>query len=213
MYVMIKVLVADDHAVVREGLKQILAETPGMVVADEASNGRELLEKVWTRRFDVVVLDISMPGGDALEIVKQLKRQRPELPILVFSMHSEEQYAVRFFKAGVSGYLTKGGPPEELVLALQKVSKGGKYVTSSIGEKLVSELTDDLDKPPHETLSDREYEVFCRIAAGKTVREIGNELCLSPKTISTYRTRVLKKMRMRTNAELMRYAFKHTLVE
>lgn len=210
---MIEILVADDHAVVREGLRQILAETPGMIVADEASNGRELLEKASTRRFDVVVLDISMPGGDALEIVKQLKRQRPDVPILVFSMHSEEQYAVRFFKAGVSGYLTKAGPLKELVLALQRVSQGGKYVTSSIGEKLANELAADLEKLPHEALSDREYEVFSRIAAGKTVREIGNELCLSPKTISTYRTRVLQKMRMRTNAELMRYAFKHGIVE
>ena len=209
---MIRILVADDHAVVREGLRQIVSETPGMVVADEASTGWELLEKVWKQQFDVLILDISMPGRDALDLVKQLKKERPELAILVFTMHSEGQYAVRFLKAGVSGYLSKERAPDELVLAIRKVSQGGKYITSSIGEKLAAELTGDSEGLPHEALSDREYEVFSRIASGRTVSEIAKELYLSPKTISTYRTRVLRKMGMRTNAELMRYAFAHALV-
>ncbi len=210
---MIRILIADDHAVVREGVKQIVAGTPDMVVAGEAASGRELLEKVWAQRFDVLVLDISMPGGDVLDIVRHLKKQTPALQILVFSVHSEAQYAVRFLKAGASGYLTKERAPEELVLAIQSVSQGGKYITSSVGEKLVRELTTDARRLPHETLSNREYEVFRRIALGQTVGEIGEDLSLSPKTISTYRSRVLGKMGIRTNAELMRYAFKHGLVE
>jgi two-component system invasion response regulator UvrY len=210
---MIRILVADDHAVVREGVKQIVAETPGMVVVDEASSTRELVQKVLTQGVDVIVLDVSMPGGDALDIVRHLKKQRPTLQVLVFSVHSEEQYAVRFLKAGASGYLTKDRAPEELVEAIHRVSRGAMYITSSVGEKLAWELATGARKPRHEALSNREYEIFRRIALGKTVGEIGEDLSLSPKTISTYRTRVLRKMRMRTNAELMRYAFKHGLVE
>lgn len=210
---MIKILIADDHAIVREGLKQILAETPDMVVADEASNGQEVLNKVWEKEYHVVVLDISMPGISGLDILKQLKSQRPRLPVLVLSMHPEEQYAVRVLRAGASGYLTKQSVPDELITAIRKVSLGMKYVSSSLAEKLASDLGIEAEKPLHETLSDREYQVMCMIASGKTVREIADELFLSVKTISTYRSRILEKMKMKTNAELTHYAIKNQLVD
>lgn len=210
---MIKILIADDHAIVREGLKQILAETPDMVVADEASNGQEVLNKVWEKEYDVVVLDISMPGISGLDILKQLKSQRPKLPVLVLSMHPEEQYAVRVLRTGASGYLTKQSVPDELIMAIRKVSLGRKYVSSFLAEKLASDLGIETEKLPHETLSDREYQVMCMIASGKTVKEVADELFLSVKTISTYRSRILEKMKMTSNAELTHYAIKNKLVD
>jgi two-component system invasion response regulator UvrY len=210
---MIKIFIADDHAIVREGLKQIVAETTDMAVTDEADTGHEVLEKVSENDYDVVVLDITMPGLNGLDALKQLRSQRPDLPVLVLSIHPEEQYAVRVLKAGASGYLTKESAPDELISAIRKVSMGGKYVTPSLAEKLASDLVADGKKPLHETLSDREYQVLCMIASGKTVTEIAEELFLSEKTISTYRSRILEKMKMKTNAELIHYAIKHGLVE
>lgn len=210
---MIKILIADDHPVVRKGLKEIIEEIPDMVVGSEASNGQEALEKVRKSDFDIVVLDISMPGISGLDILKQLKSEKPELSILVLSMYPEEQYAVRVLRAGASGYLTKESAPEELIAAIRKASKGGKYISSSLAEKLAFDLETDAEKPLHETLSDREYQVMRMIASGKTGKEIGEELFLSIKTISTYRARILEKMEMKSNAELTHYALKQGLVE
>lgn len=210
---MIKILIADDHPIVRKGLKEIIEETSDMKVIGEASTGQEVLEKVFKTEFDVVLLDISMPGKSGLDILKELKNHRSKLTVLVLSMHPEEQYAVQVFKAGASGYLTKESAPDELLTALRKVSKGGKYVSSSLAEKLAYALDRDVEKAPHEILSAREYEVMRKIASGKTVTDIARELFLSPKTISTYRTRILEKMNMKNNAELIRYAIKNHLVD
>jgi two-component system invasion response regulator UvrY len=208
----IRLLIGDDHAVVRKGMKQILAETKDIVVADEACNGREVLEKVRKSDFDMVLLDISMPGRDGLEILKELKSLKPKLPVLMLSMYPEEQYAVRSLRSGASGYLTKDSAPDELISAIRKVSSGGKYVSASLAEKLAHKLGADVEKPLHEALSDREYQVMCMIASGKTVKEIGEELSLSVKTVSTYRSRILDKMRLKGNAELTRYAIDNKLV-
>lgn len=210
---MIEILIADDHAIVREGLKQIVAETSDIVVTDEASTGHEVLDKVRDNDYDVVVLDISMPGGDGLNILKQIKREIPKLSVLVLSIHPEEQYAVRALKAGAAGYLTKESAPDELISAIRRVSTGRKFVSSFLAEKLAFDLESDLEKPLHEILSDREYQVMCMIASGKRAKEIAEELCLSIKTISTYRSRILEKMRMKNNAELTHYAIKQGLVE
>lgn len=210
---MIMILIADDHAVVREGLKRIITETSDMVVADEAADGHEVINKALKNDYDVVVLDITMPGINGLDVLKQIRAKKPKLPILVLSVHPEEQYAVRVLKAGASGYLTKERAPDELVAAIRKVASGRKYITSSLAEKLALELDIDREKPPHETLSDREYQVMCMITSGRTVKDIAEELFLSEKTISTYRTRILEKMKMKSNIELTHYAIKHGLVE
>ncbi len=210
---MLRILIADDHPIVRQGLRQIITETFDMVVADEASNGWEALSKVRASYYDVVLLDISMPGLHGLDIIRQLKNERPRLPVLILSIHPEEQYAVRAFRAGASGYLTKESAPDELLAAIQKVSIGGKYVSSSLAEKLASDLETGAEQLPHETLSDREYQVMCMIAVGKTVTKIAEELSLSVKTVSTYRSRILGKMRMRNSAELTYYAIKNRLVD
>jgi DNA-binding NarL/FixJ family response regulator len=209
---MLKILIADDHAIVRQGLKQIVTETSDMVVAGEASNGQELLNKINENDYDVVVLDITMPGRDGIDVLKQLRSEKPELPVLMLSIHPEEQYALRALRAGASGYLTKESAPDELVIAIQKVSRGGKYISSSLAEKLAFELEGSREQAPHETLSDREYHVMCLIASGKTVMEIAQDLSLSEKTISTYRSRILEKMKMKNNAELTYYAIKNQLV-
>ena len=210
---MIKILIADDHAIVREGLKQILAETADMVVAGEATNGHEVLELVRKEDWDLVLLDLAMPGKDGLDTLKELKQEKPKLPVLVLSIYPEEQYAVRLLKAGASGYLTKESAPDELIAAIRKVSQKGKYVSASLGEKLAFYLETDGDQANHELLSDREYKVMLMIASGKTVTEIADKMFLSVKTISTYRVRALKKMGMSNNAEFMYYALKHGLLE
>jgi two-component system invasion response regulator UvrY len=210
---MIKILIADDHTIVREGLKQIVADTDDMKVTDEASTGYEVLDKVRDYDYDMVVLDISMPDKHGLDILKQLKSQKPLLPVLVLSMHPEEQYAVRALKAGAAGYLTKESAPDELITAIRRVSMGRRYISTSLAEKLAFDLTRDSRKPLYVTLSDREYQVMCLIAAGKRAKEIADELCLSIKTISTYRSRILAKMGMKNNAELTHYAIKQGLVE
>jgi DNA-binding NarL/FixJ family response regulator len=205
-------MVADDHAIVREGLKQILAETPDIVVVGEAGNAQEVLGQVQENELDLVLLDIAMPGRGGLDILKQLKIERPELPVLMLSMYPEEQYAVRALKAGACGYVTKASAPEELIAAIRKVSKGRRYVSSSLAETLAVYLETDAEKPIHELLSDREYQVMVMIASGKTVTQIADELSLSVKTISTHRARTLKKLGMHNNAELTYYAVKHGLV-
>lgn len=210
---MIRVLIADDHAVVRQGLKQILRDTREMVVAGEAVNGQEVLEKVRAAAWDVVILDISMPGHSGLDILKELKCERPTLPVLVLSMYSEDQFAMRVLKAGASGYLTKDSAPDELVKAIRKVVSGGKYVSPFLAEKLAFEIGMDSSKLPHETLSDREFQVLRMIATGKAVKEIAAELSLSVKTISTYRARLLQKMNLTTNAELIHYAIQNRLID
>lgn len=209
---MIKVLIADDHAVVRQGLKQILAETMDLVVGGEATNTQEVLDKIRESEFDVIVLDISMPGRGGLDILREIKHERPKLPILILSMHSEDQFAVRALKAGASGYMSKESAPELLVKAIRKVHAGGKYISPALAEKLAFDLESDSERPPHEKLSDREFQVMCMIASGKTVKEIADKLSLSVKTISTYRARILEKMKMKTNAEVTHYAIRNELV-
>jgi two-component system invasion response regulator UvrY len=210
---MINVMIVDDHLIVREGLKQIITESSDIKVVDEASNGTEALAKVRHANCDVLLLDISMPGRSGLEILKDLKHEAPSLSVLILTMHPEEQYAVRVLKAGASGYLTKESAPDELIEAIRKVSKGGKYISSTLAEKLAFDLEIDTGRPPHETLSDREFQVLRMIASGKTVTEIADEMVLSVKTISTYRSRILEKMRMKTNAELTYYSIKNQLVD
>ena len=209
---MIKVLVADDHPVVRAGLKQILSEAQDIKVTAEAEDGHEILDKVRNQEFDVIVLDITMPGLMGLDVLKQLKSEKPELPVLILSMHPEEQYAIRVLRAGASGYLTKASAPDKLTGAIRKLYRGGKYVSSSLAERLADELGGDLTKLPHQTLSDREYQVMCLLASGKTVTQVAEQLALSVKTVSTYRTRILEKMRMQSNAELTHYAIENKLV-
>ena len=210
---MIRILVADDHTVVREGLKRIVADSRDMVVAGEARNGQEVLEEVLKGHYDVVLLDISIPGRSGLDVLKELKSQRPNLPVLLLSIHPEEQYAARVLRLGASGYLTKESAQDELVTAIRKVAVGGKYVSLPLAEQLASQLGLVASKPLHQTLSDREYQVLCMIASGKTVREIAEELFLGAKTISTYRSRLLRKMDMKNDAELIRYAIHNRLVD
>jgi DNA-binding NarL/FixJ family response regulator len=209
---MIQVLIADDHAVVREGLRQILSGVPDMVVAGEASNATDVLREVRKNQYTVLVLDIAMPGKTGLDILKELKQEQPGLPVLILSMYPEEQYAVRVLRAGASGYMTKESAPEELVGAVRKVAQGKKYISPSLAETLVGNLDIDVKKPMHQTLSDREYQVMCMIASGKKVGEIAEALSLSVKTVSTYRTRILEKMRLKNNAELTLYAVEQRLV-
>jgi DNA-binding NarL/FixJ family response regulator len=210
---MIRVLIADDHAIVREGLKQIVADTRDIIVAGEAKDGREALDMVSKNNYDVVLLDISMPGMSGLDVLKQLRSQKPLLRILILSIYPEEQYAVRTLKAGASGYLTKESAPDELVAAIRKVSSGGNYISRSLGEKLVSNLRKNDSEQPHEALSDREFQVMRMIASGKKGKEIAEELLLSVKTVSTYRRRVLDKLGIKNNSALIRYAMQNRLLE
>lgn len=210
---MIKVLIADDHTLVRKGLKQILLETEDIEKVDEAKDGKETISKVSQNEYDLVLLDISLPGRSGIDVLKQIKELDPELPVLILSMHPEEQYAVRSLRAGAAGYLTKESAPDELIQAIRKVAGGKRYITASLAEKLADEIGPDQDKPLHETLSDREYQVMCMIASGKTVKEIADELNLSVKTISTHRARILRKMHMDNNAQLTHYAIKLGLTD
>jgi DNA-binding NarL/FixJ family response regulator len=209
---MIRLLIADDHAIIRQGLKQILTESHDIVVADEASNGKEALNQALKKDYDVVVLDITMPDRSGLDVLKELKSRKPNLKVLILSMHPEEQYAIRALRAGASGYLTKDSVPDELIAAIRRAVLGRKYVSSSLAEKLASELDTGAERLLHQALSDREYEIMLMIAAGKRITEIADELCLSVKTVGTYRSRILRKMRMKNNAELTRYSLESRLL-
>ncbi len=209
---MIKVLVADDYAIVRKEIALIIAETTDIVVADEAKNGQEVLEKTLTNDFDLVLLDISMPGRDGLEVLKELKTRQPKLTVLMLSTYPEEQYAVRALRSGAAGYLTKDNAPDELITAIRKVTAGGKYVSASIAEALDDKPDSCLDQPLHNLLSDREFQIMCMMASGKTLTAIADELSLSIETVSTYSNLVLEKMRMNSNSELMRYAIQNKLI-
>lgn len=202
---MIRVLMVDDHAVVRRGLRQILEETRDMQVADEACDGGEAVSKVEERNYDVVILDICLPGRNGLEVLKEIRRRRPRLPVLVLTVYPADQYAVRALRAGAAGYLTKTSVPEELVSAIRKVVAGGKYVSSALAEELVTQISAGGSNTPHDQLSDREFEIMLMIAGGTTITEIGHGLSLSPKTVSTYRRRILDKMNLRSNSHLTQY--------
>ena len=196
-----KVIIADDHPVVRQGLRQMLAVEADLQVVGEARNGQEVVDLSRRVPWEVAVLDYNMPGKNGLELIKELRQRYPGRAVLILSMYPEDRYAVRALKAGASGYLTKESAPDELVSAIRKVAGGGRYVTPTLGEKLALELEDNRGKPLHETLSDREYQVMWMIASGKTVRQIADELFLSPNTVSTHRTRILRKMNMKSRSE------------
>jgi len=208
-----KILIADDHPVVRQGLRQMLAAEADLTVVGEAKNGNEVVELSRRIAWDVAVLDYNMPGRSGLELVKDLRHRFPGRAVLILSMYPEDRYAVRALKAGAAGYVTKDSAAEELVNAIRKVANGGKYVSPALAERLASALESGGGKLLHETLSDREYQVMWMIASGKTVRQIADSLCLSPNTVSTHRTRILRKMQMKNNAELMHYAMRHKLVD
>jgi DNA-binding NarL/FixJ family response regulator len=207
------VLIADDHAVVRRGLRQILAETPDIQIGGEASTPADALDLVRKKRFDAVILDINLPGASGLTLLADIRRERPELPVLILTMYSEEQYAVRAIKAGAAGFLTKESAPDKLIEAVRKVASGGRYVSAELAETLASVLAGDAAGAPHERLTGREFEVLRMLASGKSVSQVARALALSVKTVSTHRTRILQKMRMKTNAELTHYAIKNGLVE
>ena len=208
---MIKILIADDHAIVRKGLRQVVKEQAAYMEIDEASDGQEVLEKVRNGPCDVLVLDISMPKRSGLDILQEIKHSKPNLPVLILSVHPEEQYAIRVLKAGAAGYMSKDCAPDELVRAIEKVVAGGKYVSATLAEKLAFELSGQSGKLPHESLSDREYSVLLMIGGGQSVGEIANELALSVKTVSTYRARILEKLNLKSNAELIRYVIDQNL--
>jgi two-component system, NarL family, invasion response regulator UvrY len=211
---MLNILVTDDHAIIRRGLKQIMVEAWGNEVAvQEAQNAQEALAHVRERDWDVVLMDITMPGRSGIDILKEIKIARPKTPVLFLTMHGEDQFAVRVLRAGAAGFISKDSAPEELVQAIRKIATGGRYITNSLAEKLAMGLADDLNKEPHELLSDREFQVLRKIGAGRTATQIAEELVLSVKTVSTYRSRLLEKMRMNTSAELVTYAIKNRLVE
>jgi DNA-binding NarL/FixJ family response regulator len=210
---MIKVLVADDHAVVRRGLREILSENADILVGGEAATLPEVRHKVHAERWDVVVLDVNMPGGSGIELISELRKQSPTPRILVLTMYPEEQYAVRAIRAGAAGFLTKESAPDKLIEAVRKVAAGGRYVSPELAETLASVVAGEGGGAPHERLSDREFEVFRMLASGRTVSQIAEDLGLSVKTVSTHRTRILKKMEMKTNAELTHYAVRNRLVE
>jgi two-component system, NarL family, invasion response regulator UvrY len=207
-----RILIADDHAVVRQGLKQILAGAFKRASFGEAADSQQTLERVWKERWDVVILDLTMPGRSGLQVLAEIKRAYPKLPVLILSIHPEDQFAVRLLKAGAAGYLTKETAPEELVGAVRKAVAGGRYISPGLAEKMASLLTNDAPGAPHEALSDREFLILNLIASGKSVSVIARELSLSVKTVSTYRGRVLEKMGLSNNAQLVHYAFQNRLV-
>jgi len=210
---MIRLLIADDHAIVRQGLKQIVSESSEMVVVGEAGNAEEALALARTINYDVAIIDVSMPGRGGLDILKDLKTARPTAKIVILSMHPEEQYAIRCLRDGASAYITKTNATEELVQAINAVASGRRYITPAVAEKLASYIEQDTGQLPHESLSDRELQVFLLLGSGKTVTDVARELSLSVKTVSTYRTRIMGKMHMSSNSLLMRYAIQHKLVE
>ena len=210
---MIRVLLADDHAIVRAGLKEILADTGDMTVAGEAGSGPEVLARVRDHDYDVLVLDMSMPGRSGIELIKQLKGEKPKLRILVLSMHSEAQYAVRAVKAGASGYLTKDSAADQLVAAIRRIAAGGAFVSPETAERLALDFDRPADAPPHTLLSDREFQVLCMLVSGKSVSQIASDLALSVKTVSTHKTHIMEKMSLENQTELIQYAIRHKLLD
>jgi len=208
-----EVLVADDHAIIRDGLKKILADTDDMVVAGEAANGNATLEKVRERDWSLVVLDISMPGRNGLELIKLIRNERPKLPILIFSMHHEEQYGVRAIRAGASGYLSKDGDTDLLLPAMRKIASGGVFISPRLAELLAAEISPNTHEQPHTKLTDREFEVFSRIVRGVSLTAIAEEFSLSIKTVSTHKSHILAKMNMASQVDLVRYAIEHDLLD
>ena len=209
----IKILIADDHAIVSEGLKQIVAEEKELEVGGEAENANMLMELLRNEEWSIVVLDINMPGKSGLEALKEIKQFYPDLPVLFLSMFGEDQYGLRAIKAGASGYLKKVSAPTELVTAIKKIVAGGKYINQSLAEKLAEEFGNVKKEFPHEKLSDREYQIMCNIAIGKSAEEISNDLSISINTFYSHRNRILEKMGMKSNVELTKYAFQHRLIE
>lgn len=209
----IKILIADDHAIVREGLKQIVAEEKDLVVGGEAENANVLMDLLRNEEWSIVVLDINMPGKSGMEALKDIKQFYPELPVLILSMFGEDQYGLRAIKAGASGYLKKVSAPTELVSAIKKIVAGGKYINQSLAERLAEEFGKVKKEFPHEKLSDREYQIMCNIAIGKSAEEISNDLSISINTFYSHRNRILEKMGMKSNVELTKYAFRHRLIE
>ncbi|MCF8177641.1 MAG: response regulator transcription factor [Sulfuritalea sp.] len=209
----IHVLIADDHAIVRQGLKQILSETEDLFVAGEADDGAEALNLARQQSWDVFLLDVSMPNRNGIDTLKQLKKEFPRLPVLILSMHPEEQYAVRALKAGASGYLTKQSAPELLVTAIRQVASGKKYLSPAVAQQLAEAISDNTEKSPHERITDREYQVLVLISTGNTLTQIAEKLSLGVATVSTYRARLLEKMGLKSTAELIRYGLEHGLVE
>jgi two-component system, NarL family, invasion response regulator UvrY len=208
-----KVLIADDHAVFREGLKRILNEAADISEVGEAANAAQLVRSISDRRWDVILLDINMPGKSGLEVLKEIKQTNPRLSVLILSMYPEKQFAVRVIKAGAAGYITKGAAGSEVLQAIRKVYRDGKYISDSVAEHLAMAVEQPVDRPLHESLSDREFEVLRMVGSGKTVSEIAEELSLSVKTISTYRTHILEKMNLKNNAEIMQYVITHGLAD
>ena len=211
---MIRAIICDDHPIVREGMRVVVNATKDIVMDDEASTGVELLEKIRTRKFDVIILDISFPEGlDGIDILKAIRAERPRSAVLVMSMHPEEQSAVRALRAGAAGYLVKGSMPTEILTAIRKVAEGGKYVSPGLAEMLAMDLETDRAKPAHESLSDQEFRVLCLLAAGSNISAAARELGLSTSTVGTYRSRIMGKMGLKNNAEMVRYALQHGLIE
>jgi two-component system invasion response regulator UvrY len=209
----LRILIVDDHPIVRAGLRQTLADAPEVGDIGEAANGPAALELLSDREWDAVVLDIGLPGRGGLDLLRDIKAGRPKLPVLVLSMHSEDQFGVRAIRAGAAGYLTKEAAPENLVVAIRKVASGGRYISAALAERLAKEISIDGSVPLHSSLSDREFEVMCLIASARTVSEIAERLSLSVKTVSTYRARILEKMSFKNNAELMQYVISNRLLD
>ncbi|MGC2064282.1 MAG: response regulator transcription factor [Thermodesulfovibrionales bacterium] len=210
---MYRILIADDHPIVLKGLKQILEESGIVRRITQVNSGEEVLATIKENNFDMVLLDISMSGINGIETLEEVKKLKPSLPVLILSMYPEKDYALRAIKAGASGYLTKKSAPAELANAISKIARGGRYISPVLADLIASTLTASSDTPPHERLSNREFQVLRMIASGKSLKEIGGEISLSPKTIGTFRTRILQKLNLTGNAELVRYALKHELFE
>lgn len=209
---MLRILIVDDHAIIRKGLRQILSEEYISATIDEAKNAEEVTKMVIAHQYDIILCDLSMPGRSGLDVVEYIKQTFPKLPVLILSIHPEEQYAMRALKAGAAGYLSKDAAPDELIKAVQRVLQGRKYISSYLAEKMISEIDTDSSKPPHELLSNRELHVFKLIAEGRALSDIAEQLSLSTTTVSTYRSRILLKMNMKTNAELTKYALESKLI-
>lgn len=209
---MIKVLIADDHAVVRRGIRQILSEDSFIEVLGEAANSVEIMEQLYDQEWDILILDLIMPGKNGLDSLIEIKQRKPDLKVLVLSMHPEEEIAIRALKTGAAGYLNKDSVPSELIRAVRKIHAGGRYISGSLAESIFMSINRDISPDPHKVLSEREFQVLCLIASGNTLSDIAQELSISVKTVSTYRTRILEKMAMKTNVELTHYAIKHKLV-